>query len=75
MLLESVTIPLSIILSNFHAFKNRKFMMKFLVGLCEQRHMLRDGTPGWHCTERQCSDHWHYLQPESGCPYYACMHA
>ena len=35
---------LSIILNDFHAFKSRKFMMKFLVGLCEQRPMLRDGT-------------------------------
>ena len=34
----------SIILSNFHAFKDRKIMMKFLVGSCEQRPMLRDGT-------------------------------
>ena len=34
----------SIILSNFHVFKDRKIMMKFLVGSCEQRPMLRDGT-------------------------------
>ena len=29
---------------NTAAFKDRKIMMKFLVGSCEQRPMLRDGT-------------------------------
>ena len=57
---------LSIILSNFHAFKNRKVMMKFLVGsytlwfsylffyLFQWFSYL-----SCHCPEKQCSDHWH----------------
>ena len=59
---------LSIILSNFHAFKNRKVMMKFLVGsytlwfsylffyLFQWFSYL-----SCHCPEKQCSDHWHYF--------------
>ena len=46
---------MSIILSNFHAFKDRKFMMNFLVG----SYTLQFSYLSWHCTEKQCSDHWH----------------
>ena len=42
------------ILSSFHAFKNRKFLMKFVVGSYTRRSIWFPGT-----AEKQRSDHWH----------------